>query len=227
MVVVGGSESFESAILELAAARPDLSAQVLSTLEAMRATIQDRGVPLSSQREELTAEAVDRISDGIRVQSTDGLTATTQTTESGDLEPTAVTAASSPSFEGAQRLDSLRCGSSGCTVVASITHNHIIDLGYTTFRSTGKTSGSRTGWSYLKAAGYCFIDDGSRPSCGGQYTYPSGSTWSSKLLSFSRVPSPAKISVTFSGTYGGVAGTVTGYTPRITCTNSTKQCRFA
>lgn len=235
IVVVGSNESIEHAITELAQVRHDLVPAMDRTLAAMERS----GRPVSTPGGLLSVDDIDALRSAVSeasqappggalvadsaYQSDDPADNDYAASTSGD----SVVAAESPSFEGAQRLDSIRCAGSACRVVASITHNHLINLGWTTFQSTGKTSGSRTGWTGLAARGTCTIMAGSHPQCGGPYAIPSTATWTQKVFRFTwTAPSPASLTVTFSGAYQGVPGSVSGRTPTWTCRSANRQCYF-
>lgn len=202
-LVVADGQSVAEALAALASNRPVLKGQVLKTLES--------GTIAGGH------DAAQEIRTG-------------PVTSSRALEPdeTLSAMASSPTFEGSMTITGYDCTSRGCTAVSTLTHNSIFDLGYTTYRVTGKTSGSRTNWTGISATGFCNWG-GPHRSCSATHTYPSGANWASKIFNFNVTMGgkTARVNVTFNASWRGSPGGLSGWTPYFTCNSTSKTCKFS
>lgn len=204
-VTVAGGQQLSDALAQLTVSRPDLTPQIVQTLDS--GSIPDGAAVTRSIRAGTVIVP---------------MTPVAMPTASPTIAAAALS--TTPTFEGSITLTGFDCTSNGCVPVATLTHNAIFDLGYTTYRVTGKTSGSRTNWLSIGASGYCYI----RQACSSTGSYPSGATWAQKTLIFS-VPmggKTARIIATFSAAWRGSPGSSSGYTPYFSCSSSTQTCQF-
>jgi hypothetical protein len=227
-VTLGSDEPLEHAIVELVADRPDQYAVIKPVLAQMREAA--RTAPLRAQGQLLDEAAFNRLDawlEAERVARGSGLVQAEKAL--GAAQPLAPSARllASPSFEGMQNLNHIRCGTSGCTVVSTVTHHNIMDLAYTWYASTARVTSSATGWSGLSAVANCRVLAGPRPSCAGPNSLSvSKITFTRRTFNYTRTPDPGQFTVTFSGVYAGIPGTVSGNTPTTYCDIPNRMCYF-
>ncbi|MEP1123595.1 MAG: hypothetical protein ABJH68_06875 [Ilumatobacter sp.] len=140
-------------------------------------------------------------------------------------EKLAQLARANPVFEGRQRINAFQCGTRGCTLLGYRVHDSFIDLGSTTAKVNGKTSGT-TGWSGVTVPAVC---QRSTSYCG-TISLPKGISYVNPAPTwiFSASAHRAKITVKFSGTHSGLYASISGDTPFITCSGSgsSRACQF-
>jgi len=133
--------------------------------------------------------------------------------------PTVTPLGASPTFVGLQRIDAFTCVGTSCTLQASRTLETRIDLGVLTAFVNSRTSGDG-GW-ILTARTNCIRGSS---SCGSRRINTSGSFGAVTPWTFTSTPNTGFIRTTFVGTWFGIPGSVTGDTPRISCTST--HCTF-
>ncbi len=87
---------------------------------------------------------------------------------------------------------------------------------------------SKSRGSGLAAADRSEPDSPSGTGCS-LYAFPSNNNnvWYDQILNYASRPGGARYQQTFKGTYNGIPGSTSGYSPLITCTASVQLCRFS
>ncbi len=228
-VVVPAGGSLDDALLVLSANRPDLRPQILSVAQSGDPKIANAAALVRRLQLESDSPGAGLSDARISVRKVDGLvtmdvssTSAAGTASGAELLPLAA----SPTFQGALTLTGFNCSTRGCVPAAYLTHNAIFDLGYTTWFVNGKTSGTRAGWTSISAKAFC--NAGTKASCSATVSLPAGASWALGRYSFSRsmAATRARILTTFTASWAGSPGGLSGWTPYFNCSASTTQCKF-
>lgn len=234
VLITSPGDSFPVAVTRQLAASPQQAAQmrmVLDQFDELNQNIPWGASSVSAEQIDLANDAFDRelasagAGQAYAAQTAPSnvemeiLSTSLTASNSGTDGISASLTTSSPSFVGRQQIQAFTCSNGNCTLQSTRYLDSRFDLGLATAIVNGKTSGG-TGWQ-VTATARCMRGSS---SCGSR-SIPKESTYGPGVLwRFTSSIHRAKITTTFSGTWFGIPGSVSGSTPSITCTSSS--CKF-